>query len=196
MLPPTEVICILHQAQENFFRECMCPANERRRYIVTSSLIGWVHTQTSWWFLSLSSNRIGIYSVFHQICRFFCCSLTCCSYILSVHNGYMWCICPYFSGLPHWHRGSQSKCQPWIIWIKPTCILPHQNNLPNHFANIILEMCCMYQLIRLIQKIRNHSTLTHGTFGICSCNIKLGIFNHMSWINILTISGEIVLRWM
>ena len=24
---------------------CMCPANERRRYIVTSSLIGWAHTQ-------------------------------------------------------------------------------------------------------------------------------------------------------
>ena len=24
---------------------CMRPANERRRYIVTSSLIGWVHTQ-------------------------------------------------------------------------------------------------------------------------------------------------------
>ena len=24
---------------------CMCPANERRRYIVTSSLIGWAHAQ-------------------------------------------------------------------------------------------------------------------------------------------------------
>ena len=24
---------------------CMHPANERRRYIVTSSLIGWAHTQ-------------------------------------------------------------------------------------------------------------------------------------------------------
>ena len=24
---------------------CLHPANERRRYIVTSSLIGWVHTQ-------------------------------------------------------------------------------------------------------------------------------------------------------
>ena len=24
---------------------CMCPANERRRYIVTSSLIGWAHSQ-------------------------------------------------------------------------------------------------------------------------------------------------------
>ena len=24
---------------------CMRPANERRRYIVTSSLIGWAHTQ-------------------------------------------------------------------------------------------------------------------------------------------------------
>ena len=24
---------------------CMCPANERRRYIVTSSPIGWAHTQ-------------------------------------------------------------------------------------------------------------------------------------------------------
>ena len=24
---------------------CMCPANEGWRYIVTSSLIGWVHTQ-------------------------------------------------------------------------------------------------------------------------------------------------------
>ena len=23
---------------------CMCPANERRRYIVTSFLIGWAHT--------------------------------------------------------------------------------------------------------------------------------------------------------
>ena len=29
---------------------CMRPANERRRYIVTSSLIGWAHTQISPWF--------------------------------------------------------------------------------------------------------------------------------------------------
>ena len=28
---------------------CMCPANERRRYNVTSSLIGWVHTQNDPW---------------------------------------------------------------------------------------------------------------------------------------------------
>ena len=28
---------------------CMCPANERRRYIVTSSLIGWVHSQNDPW---------------------------------------------------------------------------------------------------------------------------------------------------
>ena len=28
---------------------CMCPANERRRYIVTSSLIGWAHTQNDPW---------------------------------------------------------------------------------------------------------------------------------------------------
>ena len=26
---------------------CMRPANERRRYMVTSSLIGWAHTQNS-----------------------------------------------------------------------------------------------------------------------------------------------------
>ena len=29
---------------------CMRPANERRRYIVTPSLIGWAHTQTDHWF--------------------------------------------------------------------------------------------------------------------------------------------------
>ena len=28
---------------------CMCPANERRRYIVTSSLIGWAHAQNDSW---------------------------------------------------------------------------------------------------------------------------------------------------
>ena len=28
---------------------CMCPANERRRYIVTSSLIGWAHHQNDPW---------------------------------------------------------------------------------------------------------------------------------------------------
>ena len=28
---------------------CMCPANERRRYIVTSSLIGWAHIQYDPW---------------------------------------------------------------------------------------------------------------------------------------------------
>ena len=28
---------------------CMCPANERRRYNVTSSLIGWAHTQNDPW---------------------------------------------------------------------------------------------------------------------------------------------------
>ena len=29
---------------------CMCPANERRRYIATSALIGWAHTQNDpWW---------------------------------------------------------------------------------------------------------------------------------------------------
>ena len=30
---------------------CMCPANERRRYNVTSSLIGWVHVQNDPCFL-------------------------------------------------------------------------------------------------------------------------------------------------
>ena len=30
---------------------CMCPANERRRYIITSSLIGWAHTQNDPWLL-------------------------------------------------------------------------------------------------------------------------------------------------
>ena len=28
---------------------CMCPANKRRRYIVTSALIGWAHTQNDPW---------------------------------------------------------------------------------------------------------------------------------------------------
>ena len=28
---------------------CMLSANERRRYIVTSSLIGWTHTQNDLW---------------------------------------------------------------------------------------------------------------------------------------------------
>ena len=28
---------------------CMCQANERRRYIVTSSIIGWAHTQNDPW---------------------------------------------------------------------------------------------------------------------------------------------------
>ena len=30
---------------------CICPTNERRRYIVTSSLIGWAHTRTDPWHL-------------------------------------------------------------------------------------------------------------------------------------------------
>ena len=30
---------------------CVRPANERRRYIVTSSLIGWVHTQNNPWII-------------------------------------------------------------------------------------------------------------------------------------------------
>ena len=29
---------------------CMCPANERRRYNVTSSLIGWAHSQNDPWY--------------------------------------------------------------------------------------------------------------------------------------------------
>ena len=33
----------------------MCPANERRRYNVTSSLIGWVHTQNDLWSCSKPS---------------------------------------------------------------------------------------------------------------------------------------------
>ena len=32
---------------------CMCPANERRRYIVTSSPIGWAHTQNDPWIFIL-----------------------------------------------------------------------------------------------------------------------------------------------
>ena len=50
---------VLHTTRENQsqFAEdkfagivlCIHPANERRRYIVTSSIIGWVHTQNSPW---------------------------------------------------------------------------------------------------------------------------------------------------
>ena len=44
---------------------CMCPANERQRYIVTSSLIGWAHTQNDHWklvMLILNSNlQTGIF---------------------------------------------------------------------------------------------------------------------------------------
>ena len=61
---------------------CMPPANDRLRYIVTASLIGWTHTQNdpcSWWQLGPEINadlkgkyQIGfrifhqkIYSIFH-----------------------------------------------------------------------------------------------------------------------------------
>ena len=36
---------------------CMCPANERQCYIVTSSPIGWVHTQNDPW-LCLGTNEL------------------------------------------------------------------------------------------------------------------------------------------
>ena len=44
---------------------CMCPANERGRYSVTPSLIGWAHTQndpctSSWWKRSLNPSGTEI----------------------------------------------------------------------------------------------------------------------------------------
>ena len=36
----------------------MCSANERRRYIVTSSLIGWAHTQIDPWTLTYSEPQL------------------------------------------------------------------------------------------------------------------------------------------
>ena len=45
----------------------MCPVNERRRYIVTSSLIGWAHTQNEAFSLSGGySNHSS--TVLHQVC--------------------------------------------------------------------------------------------------------------------------------
>ena len=42
---------------------CMRPANERRRYIVTSSLIGWAHTQNDpWWTLCTLWVTFGLYN--------------------------------------------------------------------------------------------------------------------------------------
>ena len=41
---------------------CMHPANERRRYIVTSSLIGWAHTQNDPW-CSVSDHSIVVHAV-------------------------------------------------------------------------------------------------------------------------------------
>ena len=38
-----------HQLQYAGNMLCMHPANERRRYIVTSPLIGWVHAQNDLW---------------------------------------------------------------------------------------------------------------------------------------------------
>ena len=37
------------RCRDHFVYGAMGPANERRRYIVTSSLIGWVHTQNDRW---------------------------------------------------------------------------------------------------------------------------------------------------
>ena len=39
---------------------CMCPANEGRRDIVMSSLIGWMHSQNNPWLISSI-----IYDIFH-----------------------------------------------------------------------------------------------------------------------------------
>ena len=41
---------------------CMRPANEKRRYSVTSSLIGWAHTQTDPWRLCLQKNRSKMFT--------------------------------------------------------------------------------------------------------------------------------------
>ena len=50
---------------------CMCPANERRRYIVTSSLTGWAHTQNDLWGLQHFYVNVQSHMWVHnmQVCR-------------------------------------------------------------------------------------------------------------------------------
>ena len=37
----------------------MCPANERRRYNVTTSLIGWAHIETDAWVVIRDFDHVG-----------------------------------------------------------------------------------------------------------------------------------------
>ena len=52
-IPPNMFIALYKWTRHYFFSGiilCMRPANERRRYIVTSFLIGWTHIQNDPWF--------------------------------------------------------------------------------------------------------------------------------------------------
>ena len=51
LFPEDEVIRIQEGSVVSGIILCMHSANERRRYIVTSPLIGWVHTQKDPWVL-------------------------------------------------------------------------------------------------------------------------------------------------
>ena len=69
----------------------MGSANERRRYNVTSSLIGWAHTQNGPWVFMVFPFKFA-WGTWHQ----------------------------YF-GLLHWHLGSHTSMpvkQPWTEWDK------------------------------------------------------------------------------
>ena len=49
----------LHNVRATGIILCMCPANERWRYDVTSSLIGWAHAQNNSW-VQLEANMAAV----------------------------------------------------------------------------------------------------------------------------------------
>ena len=78
---------------------CMRPANERRRYNVTSSLIGWAHIQNDPWCFTRYDEH-AVCMLFNWLCLYWNSIWTGASTVVGVPD---WCRMPCWHG--HWQVG-------------------------------------------------------------------------------------------
>ena len=102
----------------------MGSVNERGRYIVMPSHIGWIHTQIGPYTKLLSScgDPWVAWTLLQYIPRNMHTVFALLCFVVVIH----WLIFPYPSGLLHWHCGNLTIApvpakQPWWIWINTSC---------------------------------------------------------------------------
>ena len=127
---------------------CMCPANERRRYIVRSSLIGWAHTQNDPCIWVRSWNCVCLVT-------WFCYQLIAKPGNKTVTVSWPW---PIYPSADFSVRPSPSFWfQIWIYFVMEICIfeiISHSHLFSTKQCSRILEQwvpleSCQYQIIYL-----------------------------------------------